>query len=151
MENATEMKMKTNRPYIERLRRDPRTKALFDSFVYQAMVEVREQHGRPESPYEAEKFAHVTAEKAVALAMSFVLDNDGEYKMLREQFDQLMQTMIDARHLSPGPSIIITATGEKVTMTPEELAARDALAGGVGITVGGKHVPIDEFFTDEKP
>jgi hypothetical protein len=91
---------KHNRDYIERLRHDPRTKALFDSFVYQAIVEVRERHGCAENHHQAEELAHRTAERAVALAMAFVLDNDGEYRMVCEQRDQLLERQLKGFELS---------------------------------------------------
>ena len=81
------------RGYIKRLRNDPRTKALFDSFVYQAMVETRESIGSHAS---AERFAHEAAERAVALAMGFVLDTDGEYLMVLGELDR-MRNMIRAQ------------------------------------------------------
>jgi hypothetical protein len=119
METAMKQ-IKKHRPYIERIRRDPRTMALFDSFIYQAMVEVREHHGHAEDPHDAERLAHKTAERAVALAMAFVLDNDGEYEMLRQHNDQLMDTVIETGKLTPRTMILQVEPQE---LTPEMIEA----------------------------
>lgn len=85
---------KINRPYIERLRHDPRTRALFDSFISQATMLVENRHGNDMEYMGSRRAAHEIAQEAVALAMSFVLDNDSEYRMVCEERDQLMERQL---------------------------------------------------------
>lgn len=99
---------KINRPYIERLRHDPRTRALFDSFISQATMLVENRHGNDMEYMGSRRAAHEIAQEAVALAMSFVLDNDSEYRMVCEERDQLMNQQLQWARLSAAPIILST-------------------------------------------
>ena len=96
------------RNYISRLRNDPRTKALFDSFIYKATHEVRSISG-----YENLTNAQPIAQRAVMNAMAFVLDNDGEYQMLLEENERLRQQIIDiTKNMQVIHKLTITNTGD---------------------------------------
>jgi len=84
------------RPYIENLRNDARTRQLMDSWTVQAMMEVEARRGHPADEHDSKRFAHEVAQRAVAIAMSFVLDNDGEYQMVCQERDGILQAHIDA-------------------------------------------------------
>ena len=53
------------------------------------------------------------AERAVQLAMSFVLDNDGELMAAYTQMDAMMKNMATAINLSPTPPIVVKDTPPK--------------------------------------
>ncbi len=95
-----------NRTYIERLRNDPRTRALADAWVNQAMMEA-EQHY--DSYREGAAFAHYAARRAVELAMSFVLDNDGELAATREQLERALETQLQFLRTQPVTVTLVDA------------------------------------------
>ncbi len=94
---------KQERGYIASLRRDPRTKAMFDGWVAQA---TQEADMRFPDPRDDREKAHFAARRALELAMSHVLDNDGELQMVMEQRDQLLDKAIEAARMMPPPQII---------------------------------------------
>lgn len=96
-----------NRPFIERLRNDSRMRALLTSWVHEATIEVTERLGRYRSEASPEKIAHEAAEAALIRAMTFILDNDGEYKMVCEERDRLMKAFIDQGALRPAPFMVV--------------------------------------------
>jgi len=88
------------RPYIENLRKDPRTRALMESWVVQAMM-ASENSGKPRDEHEAMSFAHAVAKDAVALAMAFVLDNDGEYQTICRERDRYRDAHLQFAMITP--------------------------------------------------
>lgn len=92
------------RPYIENLRKDPRTKAMFDGWVAQATM-IAEQRNRGDE-YDYRRMAHDAAQEALALALAFILDNDGEYQMVCEERDRIRDQVLSRVMLTP-PSITV--------------------------------------------
>lgn len=99
------IEQRQQRGYIENLKRDHRTRALMDAWVHQAMME-QEAKGQPSNTYDAIKMANAVAERAVVLAMEFVLDNDREYQMVCEQRDKLMEACVKNVTLNAFPQVI---------------------------------------------
>lgn len=95
---------KQERGYIASLRRDPRTKAMFDGWVAQATQEAEMLY--PDLRDDRQR-THFAAERAVQLAMSHVLDNDGELQMLAEENDRLRKQILDFAHRTPPNSVLI--------------------------------------------
>jgi len=93
------------RAYIENLRKDPRTRALMESWVVQAMM-ASENSGKPRNQHEAMAFAHAVAKDAVALAMAFVLDNDGEYQAICRERDRFRDAHLEFATLTPPSSVV---------------------------------------------
>ena len=96
------------RDYITRLRRDPRTKTMHDGWVAQATVEAEQRYPQP---LDANQRAHFAATRALALGMSFVLDNDGELNAVRERLERVLENHLELARLTP-PVPFITKTGE---------------------------------------
>lgn len=94
------------RPYIENLRRDPRTKAMLDGWAVQATM-AAEARNRGDA-HDYRRMAHDAAREAIALAMAFVLDNDDEYQMVCEERDTLRASVLDAAFLRPATPLIVT-------------------------------------------
>lgn len=91
------------REYIKRIRRDPRMRAMLQGWVAQATAEAEQRYP---GPYDEPARAHEAATIAVQLAMSFVLDNDGEYQAIRETLDKVLEAQLTMNQLSPRPLII---------------------------------------------
>lgn len=89
---------KQPRGYIARLRNDPRLHAMMQGWVGQATMEAEQRYPHPDQ-YAAR--AHDAAQRAIGLALSFVLDNDGEYQMLREELDRALKNTIDLVNAKP--------------------------------------------------
>lgn len=98
-------KPERQRGYIARLLRDPRTKAMHDGWIAQATFEAEEHCG---DRYDAPRMAQYAADRAIQLAMSFVLDNDGELNAVREQMEKLLEANLTMASLSPRPIVIPT-------------------------------------------
>ena len=97
----------SERTYIGMLRNDRRMRAMFDGWVAQATLEAANHF--PDT-YDASERAGYAAEMALRLALSFIIDNDGEYQALREQLDRVMENFITLETLNPRP--IFDAKGE---------------------------------------
>lgn len=95
---------KRARPYIERLRTDPRTRAMFDGWVGQATMLAEQQV--PDPCRYAER-AHRAAQIALQLAMTHVLDNDGELQAANAEIDKLREHVLQGAMLKP-PHLIVT-------------------------------------------
>lgn len=87
-----------DRRYIQRLRSDPRTRALFNGWAAQATLEADQ---RFPDPHDGRLAACFAAERAIELAMSFVLDNDGEYQMVSDELNQLRNRVIEGFMMPP--------------------------------------------------
>ncbi|MFC0683187.1 hypothetical protein [Novosphingobium clariflavum] len=96
--------MRQERGYIARLRRDPRTKAMHDGWLAQATYEAEQHYPYPE---DARQRAHYAADRALLLALSFVLDNDGEMNALREQLDRITESSLSLLNKFPPAPIIL--------------------------------------------
>lgn len=108
-----------SRNYIARLRRDPRMKAVFDGFISQALIEADQLYPAPHMDRERTNFA---ARRSAELAMSFVLDNDGEYQMIYDQWEKAVKAGLEIAQ-SKGPSLIMTPG--RTSDILEELKRRD--------------------------
>lgn len=97
MDKSSLIDDRINRPYIERLRRDPRTRVVFDGFLAQVSLRFNDRPIKDE--HEARKMIMRAAEEAIALAMAFVLDNDTEYMQVCEERDRIMKLCIDNQSL----------------------------------------------------
>ena len=88
------MNNESRRTYLERLRNDPRTRTLHDGWVAQATMEAERVY--PE--WDDTRRAHFAADRALQLALTFILDNDGEMAYLRalveEQAERISKLMI---------------------------------------------------------
>ena len=102
------------RPYIENLQNDPRTMAMMDGWIAQATKEAELNHDLCRD--DPRRLAHNAARRALELAMSFVLDNDGEYQGVCEQRDQLLDNALKLEAMRP-PSIVIPRA-QAATMAP---------------------------------
>lgn len=98
---------KINRPYIKRLRSDPRTKAMFDGWAHQACMEAEARYPDIRSPHDAQKLAYFAARRALELAMTFVLDQDGEYKMVCEERDKAFEALIKQSEMLTPQQIMV--------------------------------------------
>lgn len=98
---------KQERGYISRMRRDPRTKAMLDGWVAQA---TQEADMRFPDPRDDRERTHFAAQRAVELAMSHVLDNDGELQMVMKERDTLLENSIRLANLTPPTAIILPKT-----------------------------------------
>jgi hypothetical protein len=85
---------KATRGYIENLRTDPRTRAMFDGWVAQA-TKTAEARIAGRFGHDAHRLAHEAATEALTLALSFILDNDGELQAVRHERDTLLKQLID--------------------------------------------------------
>lgn len=91
------------RTYIERLRNDPRTRAMRDGWIAQATAEAEQRYpGR----LEAGLRMHYAASRVLELAMSFILDNDGELAMTRRELVQAQKALAKHIEMAPRPIII---------------------------------------------
>lgn len=100
--------MTGHRPYIERLRHDPRGRALHDGWVHQAAMVAEQRAGG-----DARMAAHEAAEEALKLALSFILDNDGEYLAVMAERDRFRDQLLETINLQPTSYRIIA--GQPVT------------------------------------
>lgn len=92
------METKMPRDYISRLRSDPRLHAMMQGWVSQATMEAESRYP---GLYDDRQRAHWAAETAIRLAMSFVLDNDGAYQMLREEMDRVLKNTLELVNSTP--------------------------------------------------
>lgn len=95
---ALEMAQGPNRTYIQRLRNDPRTRAMHEGWIAQATAEAEMRHP---DPRDDRKRTHYAVSRALELAMSFVLDNDGELAMVREQLNRMASHVITLGNSTP--------------------------------------------------
>jgi len=95
---ALEMMQGPTRTYIQRIRNDPRTRAMHDGWVAQACAEAEQVYP---DPSDDRRRTHHAASRALELALSFVLDNDGELTMVREQLDRVLENSITLANMSP--------------------------------------------------
>lgn len=86
------------RKYIERLRRDPRLRAMRDGWVAQATIEAENTYPDPRDGRPSARWA---AERAIDLAMQHVLDNDGEMHAVMAERDQFRDQSILDTKLTP--------------------------------------------------
>jgi hypothetical protein len=96
--------MRINRPFIERLRHDPRMKAMVDGWTAQATIEAE---ARLRHPDDYRRAMHEAARTGIALVLSFILDNDGEYRAVCEERDRLIEQVLRAAMLTP-PSFVVS-------------------------------------------
>lgn len=88
-----------NRPFIDRLKSDPRFFAMVQGWEYQAVMETEAQFSYRRCDREV---MHQTAAAALKLALEFILQNDGEYRAVCEQRDAILKHSLDAMALMPG-------------------------------------------------
>lgn len=98
------IEMHKRRPYIENLRNDPRTRAMFNGWVAQATATADQRRCGDGSGFR--QMAHDAAQQALALAMAFILDNDGEYQMVCEERDRLREHILSIANLTPPASFV---------------------------------------------
>lgn len=98
--------MRINRPFTERMRHDPRMRAMVDGWIAQATFEAETRNDRYREP---SRFAHDAAETALRLALTFLIDNDGEYRAVCEERDRLMEQVLKGAMLTP-PSLTVKAS-----------------------------------------
>lgn len=108
MKTASMINDEPKRSYIARLRRDPRLKAVFDGFISQALIETDQRY--PDPYMDRERILYAT-HRATELAMAFVLDNDGEYQMIYEQWEKAVENAISFANMT-GPTLIIKPGSE---------------------------------------
>lgn len=96
-----------NRPYIERLRHDRRTRALFEGWVAQAAMTAE-----PRARGDAHMAARLAAEEALKLALAFILDEDGEYRAVCAERDRYRDQLLETIDLVPPPRFVIPAEAD---------------------------------------
>ena len=101
------------RPYIDNLRNGPCTKAMFDGWAAQATI-TAEQCNRGDE-YDYRRMAHAAAQEALALALAFILDNDGEYQRVCEERDRYRDQILNTAMLTPPSMFIVNADQTNLT------------------------------------
>jgi hypothetical protein len=101
MTNTEFLAAKIDRGYIKWLRTDPRVRRIFEGFVARATMEADLEVPHIRDVHEARQLAHVAARLAVQMVMDFVIDNDGEYQMVKEERDQLQERLFKLAELAP--------------------------------------------------
>ncbi len=91
-----------HRSFIRNLRNDPRTRAMVDGWIAQAMVKVEIGASRD---YDR-RATHEAVREGIALALSFILDNDGEYQMVCEERDRLRDHILQGVTSLPIPRVL---------------------------------------------
>lgn len=102
--------MRQERGYIRRLRHDHRTKVMHDGWIAQAIYEAEQRYRYPE---QARQMAEYAADRALQLALSFVLDNDGEMNALREQLDRITESSLSLLNKFPPAPIILKSEEDR--------------------------------------
>lgn len=92
------MEQKRKRSYVEQIRRDPRMKAMLDGWAAQAAMKAEQ---KMRNPYADRQSIHDAAVEGIALAMTFVLDNDGEYQAVCDERDALLDKIINTFQTAP--------------------------------------------------
>jgi hypothetical protein len=82
---------------------------MFDGWVAQSTYEAEQRHPYPDDD---RRRTHYAAQRAIELAMAFVLDNDGELAATREQLERTLEASIELASLSPKP-LILKVQGHK--------------------------------------
>lgn len=96
---------KQQRSFIERMRRDHGLHQLMQSWVVQGVAQAKIAHDGRDGWFDA-RTASQAAEEALKLALSFILDNDGEYQRVCQERDQLLENIIKHVELTPRPIIV---------------------------------------------
>lgn len=90
----------TNRPFIDRMKSDPRFRDMVRGWEHQAVVATEQRFG----VYHREReIMHETASAAIRLALEFILESDGEYKAVCAERDAILKASMDLIQTSPMP------------------------------------------------
>ncbi|WP_343609289.1 hypothetical protein [Novosphingobium sp.] len=108
------------RSYIQRLEADPRLHAMFTGWVAQA---VREAEVLPGAYGLPSCFAEKAAGLALELALSHILNNDGEYQALLEQLERTTKAHLDTLNLIAMPLAIPVAQTISALSDPDTFTA----------------------------
>lgn len=100
----------SGRLYIDRLQNDHRLHTMFTGWVAQALREAELRADTHRSPY---LFAQRAAERALELALSHILDNDGEYQAVRAELERSLKSQIELANNALAP-IIIAKDGSEI-------------------------------------
>lgn len=108
-----------SRPFIQRVRDDGRLSSMVQGWAIQATMIVEQRYGF--YPSDPRRIAHEAAEEALKLALTFILDNDGEYRMVCEERDQLVERMTQTlNHMNLIPPVFVhTHSSEKIIVEPK--------------------------------
>ena len=89
---------KQHRPFVQRLRNDPRVRAVMDGIINQAMIETENLYPRS---YEGGRAAMAfAARRAAERAMSFVLEQDREYQDVLIMLDEVLARQLDVAKMT---------------------------------------------------
>jgi len=101
-----EYELSRDRPYIERMRNDPRFYSLVRGWCAQSVIETQLRFDDRRCDAEV---MHEVADAALKLALEFILYNDGEYKAIYAERNAALDANLDLIRLMPRPlSVLIT-------------------------------------------
>jgi hypothetical protein len=95
-----EYELSRGRPYIERMRTDPRFYSLVRSWCAQSVIETQLRFDNRRCDAEV---MHEVADAALKLALEFILYNDGEYKAVYAERNAALEANLDLIKLMPRP------------------------------------------------